>query len=82
MRSLKLGRKSADADRGVIYQTKGKGLIYTPVQSDGYLSSVEHGLTIRNNNPKTGCYSSRVDRIGLILVPLTRCSLFTYIDIT
>ncbi len=35
--SLKLGKKTLSAHRGVIYQTKGTGPLYTSVQSDGAL---------------------------------------------
>ncbi len=35
MMSLKLGKKTLSAHKGVIYQTKGKGPLYTSVQSDG-----------------------------------------------
>ena len=61
----KLDRKTLSAHRGVVYQTKGKGPLYTSVQSvqsDGALRHVHHDLTI-------WFYSSTVDRIGLILVP-------------
>ena len=44
-KDLKLGRKTPSKYRSVIYQTKGKGAIYTPVQSDGSSNSVTHDLT-------------------------------------
>ena len=49
---IKLGKKTLSAHRGVIYQTKGKGPLYTSVQSDGVLSRVQHDLTIRAIIPK------------------------------
>jgi hypothetical protein len=54
--------------RGVIYQTKGKGLLYTSVQLDRAFWGVKHDLTIRDHNPQMQCYSSRVDISGLNLV--------------
>ena len=40
--SLKLGKKTVSAHRGVIYQTKGKGPLDTSVKLDGALWRVEH----------------------------------------
>ncbi len=45
--SLKLDRKTLSLHRGVIYQTKGKGLLYMSVQSvqlDGALRRVQYDL--------------------------------------
>ncbi len=67
--SLKLGKKTLSAHRGVIYQTKGKGPLCTFVQSDGALSRVQHDLSIGDSNPEKPCYKSRVDRIRPKLVP-------------
>jgi hypothetical protein len=67
---LTLGLKFKSEDRGVIYQTKGKDLIYTSMQSLGSHLLVEQDLTIRDRNPETRCYSSRVDKRRLNLVPL------------
>jgi hypothetical protein len=66
---LTLGLKFKSEDRGVIYQTKGKDLIYTSMQSLGSHLLVEQDLTIRDRNPETRCYSSRVDKRRLNLVP-------------
>ena len=44
---LQLDRKTLSPHRGVIYQTKEKGLLYTSVQSvklDGALKRVQHDL--------------------------------------
>ena len=50
----KLGRKTPSKYKGVIYQTKGKGAIYTPVQSDGSSNSVTQDLTTEAIIPKHG----------------------------
>jgi hypothetical protein len=67
---LTLGLKFKSEDRGVIYQTKGKDLIYTSMQSLGSHLLVEQDLTIRDRNPETRCYSSRVDKRRLNLIQL------------
>jgi hypothetical protein len=68
---LTLGLKFKSEDRGVIYQTKGKDLIYTSMQSLGSHLRVEQDLNIRDRNPETRCYSSRVDKRRLNLVVST-----------
>jgi hypothetical protein len=50
----KLGRKTPSEYRGVIYQTKEKGMIYMPVQSYGSSNSELQDLTSEAIIPKHG----------------------------
>ena len=54
MKGKKLGRKTPSEYRGVMYQTKEKGMIYTPVQLDGSSNSVIQDLTSEAIIPKRG----------------------------
>ena len=72
---IKLGRKTSSKDRGVVYQSNRKGLLYKTGHSLGVLGRAMNYLTINHYqvsfSPKK-CHKSTLRRLGVNLVRYTK----------